>query len=143
MRLAVDANIVFAALLAPRGTTASILFSERLKLFAPEYLLEELAEYENSLRERAGYTKEGLRIALEAIPRVITLVGIETLRPYIEPASNACPDKHDVNYFALAMKLRCPLWSNDRRLKTQREVEVLDTAEVIRLLEKGATRRRH
>ena len=34
MRLAVDANIVFAALLAPRGTTASILFFERSNISA-------------------------------------------------------------------------------------------------------------
>ena len=75
------------------------------------------------------------RIALEPTSRIVAR---------FQEAERISPDKHDSAYFALALELGCPIWSNDRRLKTQREVEVLDTAEVIRLLGKqGATRQLH
>ena len=45
------------------------------------------------------------------------------------------PDKNDWPFFALAMKEDCALWSNDKRLKRQNAVKVIDTAELTKLLE--------
>ena len=43
--LVVDANILFAALIR-RGGTAELLLDRRLRLFAPEFLLQEFAKHE-------------------------------------------------------------------------------------------------
>ena len=44
-----------------------------------------------------------------------------------------CPDEKDITYFALALYLRCPLWSNEKRLKEQKEVIVYATHELMKL----------
>ena len=40
----------------------------------------------------------------------------------------------DIDFFTLAMKLHCPIWTNDRLFKRQSEVSVLTTKEMIELL---------
>jgi len=43
------------------------------------------------------------------------------------------PDINDVLYLALALKLNCPVWSNDRKLKNQNAVRIYSTQEIIRI----------
>jgi predicted nucleic acid-binding protein len=44
------------------------------------------------------------------------------------------PDKKDVEYLALALKEKVPLWSNDKELKKQSYVMVLSTREILELI---------
>ncbi len=53
-------------------------------------------------------------------------------------AKSICPDPDDIQYFALALKLGCPIWSNDKALKEQNTVEVISTGELIDNLAKSA-----
>jgi len=46
MKLIVDANILFAALIK-EGSTAELLISDKLQLFAPEFLFAEFAKYKD------------------------------------------------------------------------------------------------
>ncbi len=45
-------------------------------------------------------------------------------------AEEISPDKDDVLYFALALRLDCAIWSNDKALKGQSVVAILNTKEV-------------
>jgi len=40
----------------------------------------------------------------------------------------------DIEYLALALKLNCPIWSEDKRLKKQTLVKIINTTELIREL---------
>jgi len=42
MELVIDANILMSALIAIEGVTFDIIFNDRVKLFAPEFLLDEV-----------------------------------------------------------------------------------------------------
>lgn len=42
MDLVIDANIVMSALISSHGKTFDIIFSDRIRLYAPEFLLEEI-----------------------------------------------------------------------------------------------------
>ena len=44
MRLIIDANILFSALIKD-SSTAKLLIDDKLKLYAPEFLFEEFAKY--------------------------------------------------------------------------------------------------
>ncbi|MCK4435272.1 hypothetical protein KAU87_00515, partial [Candidatus Bathyarchaeota archaeon] len=46
----------------------------------------------------------------------------------------AIPDPDDIDFPALALKLDCPLWSNDKELKQQTVVKVFSTSELISFL---------
>ena len=46
-----------------------------------------------------------------------------------------CPDPKDIVYFALAIHLRCSIWTNEKKLKEQEEIRVYHTHELIKLFE--------
>jgi len=50
-------------------------------------------------------------------------------------AEKISPDPNDLMYFALALKLKCPIWSNDKELKKQNEVIIYSTEDLTRELE--------
>ena len=72
--------------------------------------------------------------AAKQIPQ-IKLFPIEEFLLFLPRAKEICPDRDDVAYFALALKLRCPLWSNDKKLKEQSTVAVLSTKEFLKLVQ--------
>ena len=49
-------------------------------------------------------------------------------------AKEISPDPDDVPYLALALKLGCAIWSNDKELKKQSVVKVYNTQEILQLL---------
>ena len=63
----------------------------------------------------------------------IHLVPLSELKHQKENALNICPDKDDAEYFALALHLNCPIWSNDQKLKKQNKVRIITTKELINI----------
>ena len=53
MDVVVDANIVISALVK-RGYTLELMFSEDLRMFAPEFLIEELLEHKDEILLKSG-----------------------------------------------------------------------------------------
>jgi predicted nucleic acid-binding protein len=66
MELVVDTNILLAGLLKP-STTQRLLFSEKLRLFAPEHSLKEIEKHSNEFAKRMGKTKNEFEVALSLI----------------------------------------------------------------------------
>ena len=50
----------------------------------------------------------------------------------MKEAEKITPDKKDVLYFALALKLRCGIWSNDKKLKTQNKIKIYSTEDLLK-----------
>ncbi|ACS33287.1 Conserved hypothetical protein, C-term fragment [Thermococcus gammatolerans EJ3] len=75
---------------------------------------------------------------LEILREHVIFVPEEFYSEFIPLALEICPDKDDADFVALSLKVNAPLWSNDRRLKEIREIKVLNTGEVLKLL--GITR---
>lgn len=133
MELVVDANVVIAALISPQGHTADLFFSVPFEISAPELLLAEIEEHRLELLKKTGLTPADFDKALSFLTPRIKLFPIEELLKFLPRAKEICPDKDDVAYFALALKLNCPLWSNDKELKEQKEMKVFSTSEVLEL----------
>jgi len=49
----------------------------------------------------------------------------------LKEAKSISPDPDDSDFFALALKLNCPIWSEEKKLKKQLEVKVVNTSELI------------
>ena len=64
----------------------------------------------------------------------IQTVALEEFQKSLPNAEAITPDLADAPYFALCLHLHCPFWSNDVRLKEQKIVEVITTAELTKLL---------
>ena len=55
-------------------------------------------------------------------------------KEHIEKAARISPDKDDNDFLALAMKLKCPLWTRDQKLRKQHSVKITDTSDIIALI---------
>ncbi|MBU0456934.1 MAG: PIN domain-containing protein [Nanoarchaeota archaeon] len=132
MDFVVDANVVFAVLIKD-SFSYHLLFSEKYHLFTPEYVFTEFQKHKEEILDKTERTTEDFFRLLEILKRRITLVPLEELTEYVEEAEKLSPDPKDMAYFALALKLNCAIWSNDKKLKEQDKVKVYPTHELIKL----------
>ncbi|MFQ5976409.1 MAG: PIN domain-containing protein [Candidatus Hydrothermarchaeales archaeon] len=135
MDLVVDANILFAALIK-EGGTSNLLFSDNLHLFAPEFLMDEFEKYADVIRKKTHRTDEDFQRLIEVLKRRIIFIPIEEIKPYQKEARNISPDLLDIPYFALALGIKANIWSNDKRLKKQDQIQIFNTEDLIKWDEK-------
>jgi len=129
MELVIDANILFAALIK-EGVTTDLFFKN--KLYAPEFLLEEFAKYTNLVRKKTKRSEEEFELFLRILKRRIEIVPFEEIIPFIDKAKVISPDIKDIAYVALALRLNCAIWSNDKDLKEKQTVaKVYSTVRMI------------
>ncbi|MFH1306475.1 MAG: PIN domain-containing protein [Candidatus Micrarchaeota archaeon] len=136
MDLVMDANIAISAIISTEGKTCDLLFSDSLELYAPEFLLEELEEHKNEIVEKSKLTDVEFETAFSFVFSNVTLIPFEEFKKFIKKAGKITPDEGDIEYFALALKLGCPIWSNDKKLQKQKYVQIISTSELLELLKK-------
>ncbi|MBI2146148.1 PIN domain-containing protein [Candidatus Woesearchaeota archaeon] len=132
MDLVVDANVIFSALIKD-SFSYYLLFSGKFHLFTPEYIFTEFEKHKDEILGKTERTTEEFYKLLEVLKRRITIVPLEELTDYIETAEKISPDLGDMAYFALALKLNCSIWSNDKKLKQQDIIKVYHTHELVNL----------
>lgn len=131
MKLVIDANILFASLIKD-SLTAELLLSDKLNLFAPEFLFDEFLKYEEYILKKTHRSKEDFTQYLNILKEEIEIVPQNLITPYIERAEKFSPDTKDTVYLACALAIESKIWSNDKRLKEgQKEIEVITTEELI------------
>lgn len=136
MQLIVDANVVIAALIKP-GLPADLFFKEELELVAPKLLFEEIKNNKELIVRKSRLSEEEINKFIFIFEQRIFIVPEEEFVRFKKKAEEICPDPKDVTYFALALYLNCPIWSNEKKLKEQPKVEVYATHELMKLLEEG------
>ncbi len=131
MDLVVDANILFSALIK-KGNTSYLLLKEELHLFSQEYIFEEFKKYEEKLFSKTYRSREDFNGFFEILERRINIYTKTEIKPYFKKASEICPDKNDIPYFALSMLLNAPIWSNDKLLKEkQSTIDIYTTEDLL------------
>ncbi len=131
MRLIIDANILFAALIKD-SSTAKLLLNNKLKFYAPEFLFEEFAKYEDYLLNKTHRTKENFKDFYNLLKQKIKIIPKKEIDPFLKQAKEISPDPKDTIYLALSLAFNSKFWSNDKKLKEQQDlVEILTTEEII------------
>ena len=133
MDLVVDANVIVSCLISFANKTSELFFSDSLHFFAPEYLKDEIGKYKEEIMRKSGFNPADFNLALALLCSKIEFVPFSDFKSFIPEAINVCPDPKDVEYFALALKIHCSFWSNDKKLKGQEKVKVLSTSELLSL----------
>ena len=134
MDLIIDANILISALIATKGGTYDLIFNDRFKLFSPEYLMDEFNKYKGEILSKSGLDEVDFELFMSLISSRIEFIQKSEFEQFISEAKNITPDPNDAEYFALALKYRCALWSNDRKLKEQDKVKVYSTNEIMEMI---------
>ncbi|MFA5797786.1 MAG: PIN domain-containing protein [Candidatus Woesearchaeota archaeon] len=133
MNLVVDANIIFAALIKESKTT-ELLLDMSITLYTPEYILLEIEKHQKEILTKTSRSKEELEQIMHILKKIIRIIPQIELQQYIAEAKKTTPDPDDIMYFALALKLHCPIWSNDKALKKQDRITIYSTPEIIKLI---------
>jgi len=133
MDLVADANVIFAALIR-ESKTYEFIFDERLNLFTTEFFFAEFEKHAEELKEKTEKTDEELNNLFNVLKKKITLIPLEEILPYVDEAEKISPDPDDVAYIALALKLKCGIWSQERKLKEkQNKVLVYSTEDLVKM----------
>lgn len=136
MELIIDANVLISALVTTRGFTYDLIFRDDIKLFSPEYILEEFQEHKKEIIGKSCLSEEDLQLFLSLISVRINLIEKQKFEEFIEKAKEITPDQDDTEYFALALKLNCSIWSNDKKLKQQNNIRVYSTDDLIKIIQR-------
>ena len=138
MRLVVDANVIFSALISGGKTFEIFLLNRELKRFklaAPEFLMVEVENHIEEILEKTKLSSGELGRILDFLEGEVEFVPFEDFRDFFAEAGNSSPDPDDVQYFALALKIDCGIWSNDKALTKQNDVKVFSTKRILDMLD--------
>jgi len=131
MNLILDNNILFS-LMNPHSMNSFVFENlSEIEFFAPLFIVEEFNKYEKECLRKSKLNKNDFNQRKKEIFSRINFIQFPEFKKYVRFAQEFCPDENDVFYFGLCLKLNLPLWSNDKNLKEQDKVVVLDTKDLI------------
>jgi len=136
MILVVDTNIFFSALIK-RGFMFDLLFSilkRGIQLYSPQYLIEEIERNNEKLLKYSKLSQNELNFVIEFLLSNLKIIAESEYVSFLLDAKNLAPHIKDVPYFALALQLNCPIWSNEMSFKEQPKVKVYSTSELLKEL---------
>lgn len=139
VKIVVDTNIIFSALLSPNGIISDLLLnsSEIFDFYSPNFLLEELENHRAKLLKLTGYSAKELDFLRLTVFKKIDLIDLESIRQStfeksIELTKNV--DEFDAPFIALALELDSPLWTGDKKLIKglgKKEIDWVLTTDII------------
>lgn len=121
MRVVVDTNIVFSALLNSNNRLARILLLPKNKIhfYSPYLLLQELEEHSAKLKKLASYSESEFKQATALITKKIRFINAELIPNHTYQKSIALTsvvDVDDTEFVALTEHIKGRLWSGDKKL---------------------------
>ena len=144
MRIVVDTNIVFSALINSKSTIPEMIivpFSE-FKFFTSEYLFKELENHKNKLQKASKLTEEEIIRARTELFKYIKVISHELIPQEIWHIAEDLTfdiDPDDIPFVALSIFLDAYLWTGDKELyaglKKKRFNNVFLTSELREMLQ--------
>jgi predicted nucleic acid-binding protein len=140
VKLVVDANELFSAIIAKgrklQSLVLDVIFSDKVELFAPFRLLAEIERNREEIKEKSKFSDRDFDAFVGILKLRVKFVPLEDFLDKVQEAREISPDLKDIEYFALALKLGCGIWSEEKRLKQQDKVEVFSTKDLVKFLSK-------
>ena len=121
MKLVVDTNIVFSALLNTDNVMIDILLNplNSTKFFSPYLLIDELHRYSKKLILASSLSSQNLAEATGLVISRLSFISEELISDSAwKEAYDLCKeiDETDTPFVALAFDLDCKLWTGDKKL---------------------------
>jgi len=132
MKIVVDANVLFSALIKNSKTRKLILNYEGFLLF-PSFIFEEIEKHKKYLLKKSNMCEEDFNKLLDIILEKFFIVPSKMLLKHRNNALKIVKniDINDVIYFACALSFpESVIWSNDKKLKEQSKINVFNTSEI-------------
>jgi predicted nucleic acid-binding protein len=121
VKIIVDANIVFSAILNSNGKIGDLLINSKrvFNFIAPEFLRYEIREKYPKLKSISGLHIEQITDAEYLVCKDITFISEEQIHHiFWEEAYELVYDidVKDLQYVAYAKQFKCRIWSGDKKL---------------------------
>jgi putative PIN family toxin of toxin-antitoxin system len=120
MKLVVDTNIIFSALLKKESKEIELLLREECEFFIPKTLFIELFKHKEKIMQVSKLEEDEILELLYSILEKLEVVDDRNIAlKYRKEAYNLNEDidPTDAIFVALALFLNAKLWSGDKRLK--------------------------
>ena len=130
MKVVIDANIFFSALIKD-SLTRSIIFKSEFEFIAPTYLLFEFSKHRTYLVKKYSGSEIEFEELVKLISSKIAFINDKELIPFIPAAKSLIQDPYDVLYCALALKENAIIWTNDKAYAMQNRIEIKSTKDII------------
>jgi predicted nucleic acid-binding protein len=134
MRVVADTSEMFS-FFNEKSKARELSLSTKLSLQAPKFSLDEINEHKDKIIKSFSLTEPQFVLVKKLLNTVVKFAGEKEYSKLLSEAKEVSPDPDDVDFFALALKSKIPLWSEDKELKKQSRVKVLNTKELSKLLE--------
>lgn len=131
MRLIVDTNIIFAALIRD-SHTRYILFHVQAELFTVGFTYIELQKYKDEILRKSNATPEIIDIFFNKIMKRITIIDDTLIKTKFREAHKIMEtiDIKDTPFLAAALATDADIWSDDKHFERQNKVKVWKTRDI-------------
>ena len=122
---------------------SNITSNTDITLFAPEHSLKEIRKYSSDIIKKSKIPKKEFEGKMSKLKERVYFVPLEEYSKYLKEArklSKGLSGKeldefiNDIDFFALALRLKLPIWTNDKLFCKQSEIIVFNTKDIILLL---------
>ena len=119
MKIIVDTNIIFSALLNQQSLLSDTLFREELDFIMPKYAYIELFKHKDKIIRFSKHNEDEILEILYRLLRNVdifdeTMIPPDTLKRAYELVQNV--DEKDIIFVALTIELDGLLWTGDKKL---------------------------
>lgn len=130
-KLAADANVILSAVAGKAALRVFLM--EGIEIATTEFNINEVREYIGLIAEKYSLSEEILESQLKLLPLTIYQRGSYT--DFLDNASKRLSesDEDDIELLALSLKLKVPVWSNDKHFQHS-GVETYTTAKLLKIL---------
>lgn len=142
MKIVIDSNIIFSALLKTQTTFGQIIFNSDgiFEFYSSQYLRTEILKHWNKLKKVSRLNDEQLEESYYTLLTKIAFINEQIIPQKIWEDSEKLLggiDLDDTDFVALTKYLKAKLWTGDKilhnGLKRKRFKNVLSTADILKL----------
>ncbi len=130
-KLAVDANPMLSAVIG--GKARNVFLSEKTVFYTTSFNFMEVQRYLPHFSREKGIPAGDIYLALSTLPVNVCIEDFYRTRLHQAERLIGKRDPDDRHLLALALRLQCPIWSNDRDFDGL-GVQVISTEELLKML---------
>ena len=142
MNIIIDSNVLFSALIRNSISRRIILEYNGYFLF-PIFIFEEMEKHKKTLLKKSGMNAKDFNLLLNILLKKVMIVPTEVLYPYRKEAYEIIKDIDPDDILFIACALAYPdnfIWSDDKKLKQQSKIRIINTSEILCILYGKATK---
>ena len=133
MKIVIDANRIFAALIKD-STTRAILYDENFEFITPDFTTTELNKYKEDVKLKSKLDDKGFEVLLAIVFDQIIIVPETDYTNIVEKYRSEIKDKKDLPYLALCIVSKADgIWTHDSNIIEQKIVKVFTNIDMLRM----------